>query len=100
MPKNELEVKLKKILTSQEYEVLELYKNTHEKFTIDGFVNYLGELLVLNDPTITVYVGNKNEKYEYLNKNIKTKVDRNIYRGIKIGYRGKIYDFSLNGRNL
>lgn len=100
LPNADMKVKLKKMLTQEEYEILDLYINTHDKFTIDGFLNYIGELVVLNDPTITVYVGNKNEKYEYLNKNIKTKIDKNIYRGIKIGYRGKIYDFSLNGRNL
>ena len=94
------EVKLKKMLNDDEYKILELYRNTHKKFSLDGFINYLNELVKLNDPTIVVYVGNKNESYEHLNKNIKTKVDKNIYRGIKIGYRGKIYDFSLNGRNL
>ena len=97
---DELEAKLKKMLKSDEYKILEIYKNTHKKFRIDGFINYLDELIKLNDPTITIYVGNKNEKYEYLDKNIKTKLDKSIYRGVKIGYRGKIYDFSLNGRNL
>ena len=100
LPKDEQEAKLKKMLDENEYKILEVYKSTHEKFKLDGFINYLDELMELNNPAITVYVGNKNEKYEYLSKRIKTKIDKNIYRGIKIGYRGKIYDFSLNGRNL
>ena len=100
LSKDELNVKLKKILDEEEYKIFELYRQTHEKCSLDGFINYLDELVELNDPTITVYVGNKNEKYDYLDKNIVTKVDKNIFRGIKIGYRGKIYDFSLNGRNL
>lgn len=96
----EVESELKKMLSDEEYGILELYKNTHEKFTLNGFLNYIDELVNLNDPTIIVYVGNKNENYEYLNKNIKTKFDKNIYRGIKIGYRGRMYDFSIDGRNF
>ena len=36
---------------------------------------------------------------EFLDK-IKTKVSDNIYKGIKILYRNKVYDFSLNEGNV
>ena len=35
-----------------------------------------------------------------LDSKIKTKVSDNIYRGIKIIYKNKVYDFSLNEGNV
>lgn len=92
--------KIKKMLNEEEYKILELYLDTHFEFILDDFISYLSELVRLNDPTITVYVGNRDDNFDYLNKFVKTKVDDSIYRGIKIGYRGHIYDFSLSGRNI
>lgn len=100
LTKMELEEKLDQVLNEKEKKILSTYRKTHKKFSLDEFVNYLDELVALNDPKIIVYVGNKNENYDHLSKLVKTKVDKNIYRGIKISYRGKIYDYSLNGRNL
>ena len=37
---------------------------------------------------------------DYIDKNIKTKVSDGIYKGIKILYRNKVYDFSLNEGNV
>ena len=54
----------------------------------------------MNNPTITVYVGDKNESYDNLSKYIKTIYSKDIYKGIKIKYQNKIYDYSLNERNV
>ena len=67
---------------------------------IDGFIEYLTELLDLNSPNIMVYVGSKSENYDYLSKYIKTIYSKDIYKGIRIIYRKKIYDYSLNERNV
>ena len=96
----ELDKKLKKMLDENEYKILDIYKDTHKKFKLKDFLVYLDELVDLNNPCITVYVGSKSENYNHLNKNIKTLVDKDIYRGIKIVFQTKLYDFSLNGRNL
>lgn len=96
----ELENSLKKLLTKKEYQLLEAYKQTHLKFKLEEFVNYIDELVELNSPSITVYVGSKSENYDHLSKHIKTKIDSNIYRGVKILYQSKMYDFSLNGKDL
>ena len=96
----ELETSLKKLLTKKEYKLLEAYKQTHMKFKLEEFANYVDELVELNSPNITVYVGSKNENYDHLSKHIKTKIDPNIYRGVKILYQSKMYDFSLNGKDL
>jgi len=69
-------------------------------FTIEDFVDYLDRLVDLNDPTITIYVSNKKENYDYLSKYVKTVVADDIYSGIKIVYKDKIYDFSLSERNV
>ena len=37
---------------------------------------------------------------DYIDKKIKTKVSDSIYKGIKILYRNKVYDFSLNEGNV
>ena len=53
------------------------------------------------DGTIEMYNGNidKKENYDYLSKHIKTIVSDDIYSGIKIVYKDKVYDFSLSERN-
>lgn len=67
---------------------------------VDGFMEYLNELLDLNSPNVMVYVGSRNENYDYLSKYIKTIYSKDIYKGIRIIYRKRIYDYSLNERNV
>lgn len=89
---------LKKFLTSEEHKVYEIFLSSN-KFNMEDFIDYLNRLIELNDPTITILVPNKNVNYDYIDKRIKTKVSDSIYKGIKILYRNKIYDFSLNEGN-
>ena len=67
---------------------------------IDFHSTYLNRLIELNDPTVVVLVPNDKVNYDYIDKNIKTKVSDGIYKGIKILYRNKVYDFSLNEGNV
>ena len=96
----EMEEKLKEILNTKEYKIYEIFKSITERVTIENFIDYLNELLDLNNPYITVYVGNKNDNYDNLSKYVKTKYSADIYKGIKIVYKNKIYDYSLNERNV
>lgn len=89
---------LKKFLTSEEHKVYEIFLSSN-KFNMEDFIDYLNRLIELNDPTITILVPSKNVNYDYIDKRIKTKVSDSIYKGIKILYRNKIYDFSLNEGN-
>ena len=66
----------------------------------EAFVEYLDQLVNLNNPNIIVLVGNENENYDYISDYVNTKVSKDIYKGIKIIYKDKIYDFSLNERNI
>ncbi len=91
---------LKSKLDSVEYKLFDVYRKTHDKPDIDGFLDYVDELVDLNNPSVLIYVGKKDENYDYLSKYVKTVYSRDIYKGIKIIYRNKIYDYSLNERNV
>lgn len=90
---------LKKTLSEEEYKVYEIYLASN-KFNMEDFIDYLNRLIELNDPTVVVLVPNDKVNYDYIDKNIKTKVSEGIYKGIKILYRNKVYDFSLNEGNV
>ena len=96
----EQEEYLKKFLDEDEYKIFVIYQKLNKNYSIDGFLDYLDELVDLNNPSILVYVGKKDENYDYLSKYIKTIYSKDIYKGIKIIYRKKIYDYSLNKRNV
>lgn len=101
LPLEEQEKKLKEILDDKEYKIYKLYKETNTKNNnIDNFIDYLNELIDLNNPKITIYVGDKKENYNHISKYIKTVYSKEIYKGIKIKYKNKIYDYSLNERNV
>ena len=97
---NEREDEFKKILNDKEYKVYEAFKLMSSENTVDNFVDYLDQLIDLNNPKVMILVGNKNENYNHLSEYIETIYNDKIYRGIKIVYRGKIYDFSLSERNV
>jgi len=95
----EREEYLKKFLSREEYLVYEIFTSSNN-FNMEDFIDYLNRLIELNDPTVTVLVPSKNINFDHVDKKIKTKVSENIYRGIKILYRNKVYDFSLNEGNV
>lgn len=90
---------LKKNLTKEEYMVYEIFLSSNH-FNMEDFIDYLNHLIELNDPTVTILVPSKKVNYDYLDSRIKTVVSDKIYKGIKILYRNKIYDFSLNEGNV
>ena len=90
---------LKKTLSEEEYKVYEIYLASN-KFNMEDFIDYLNRLIELNNPTITILVPSKNINYNYIDNKVKTVVDEKIYKGIKILYRNKVYDFSLNEGNV
>lgn len=92
---------LKSKLEKLEYNIYRLYVVSVGKgSSIDGFMEYLNELIDLNSPNVLVYVGSKSINYDYLSKYIKTVYSKDIYKGIRIIYRKRIYDYSLNERNV
>ena len=100
MMSDKQEEELKKMLSNKEYKVYEAFKLVVSDHSIDNFIEYLYQLVNLNNPKITILVGNKSENYDHLSENIETVFNDKIYRGIKIIYRNKVYDFSLSERNV
>lgn len=100
MEEKEQATYLRKFLNEKEYFLYETYLKMNKKTSIDGFIDYLNELIDLNNPTVLVYVGDKSINYNYLSKYIKTIYSKDIYKGIKIIYKNYIYDYSLNERNV
>ena len=100
MFKDDMESELRAFLTDKEYRVYEAFKLIINEHTIDNFVIYLDQLVDLNSPKVVILVGSKTENYDHLSEYIETKYNDKIYRGIKIIYKNKVYDFSLSERNI
>ena len=88
------------ILMMPIFKIYYIYRSITDRVSLEGFIDYLNELVDLNNPYILIYVGNKNENYDNLSKYIVTKYDAGIYKGIKIVYKNKVYDYSLSERNV
>ena len=97
---SEQEIEYKKLLDNKEYKVYEAFKLMTSDATVDNFVDYLDQLVDLNNPKVRILVGNRGENYNHLSERIETIYNDKIYRGIKIIYRNKVYDFSLSERNV
>ena len=95
-----MEDKLKDMLDSKEYKVYETFKLIVNEHDIENFVLYLDQLVDLNNPKVKILVGSKSENYDHLSEYIETVYSDKIYRGVKIVYRNKVYDFSLSERNV
>ena len=97
---SDLENEYKQMLDDKEYKVYETFKLVAVDKSIDSFIAYLDELVDLNSPRVKILVGNKSENYDHLSEYIDTIYNDKIYRGIKIIYKNKVYDFSLSERNV
>lgn len=76
-------------------EVLDDFMKRNKNFDLKKFISYFNKVIRELDPYVYVYVGNDSENYNTLNKYIKTLKDDSIFKGLKIMYRGKMYDYSL-----
>ena len=100
MMPDEMEKELKEMLNKKEYKIYEAFKLVADDVNVSNFVDYLDQLVDLNNPKIKILVGNKGENYDHLSKYIETVYSDRIYKGIKIIYKNKVYDFSLSERNV
>lgn len=74
-----------------------LLKNefTKSKFDIKNMIHNLDKLIIKKSPEIRVLVGNESLNFDHLDRRIKTVYDEKITEGIKIIYKGIIYDYSI-----
>ena len=92
--KNVQREELKELLGDSS-ELLDDFIKSNKVFDLKKFISYLNKVIDSLDPHVYVYVGDKNLNYDNLNEYIKTVFDDSIFRGFKIIYRGKLYDYSL-----
>lgn len=97
---DDLEKGILKHLEKDEKKIFNKFINTYKLKKIDDFLNYIDEQIAITSPYVEVQVASKKQNYDHLSKYIKTVVDDSIYKGIKIIYKNKVYDFSLNERNV
>ena len=71
------------------------FKKKNKKFEVKKFISYFDDIISKVDPYVYVYVGTKDENYDSIDRFIRTKVDSNIFRGVSIVYKSKLYDYSL-----
>ena len=83
-----------KLLTKDEFMVIEKYIEKN-RFKINTFITKIETLIEKNDPAVYIYTGQKNESFNHISPLIKTKYDNRINEGIKINYKGNLYDYSL-----
>ena len=100
MLEDDMQKELQLYLTEKEYKIYEAFKVIISEHSIENFVVYLDQLVDLNSPKVIILVGSKHENYDHLSEFIETKYNDKIYRGIKIIYKNKVYDFSLSERNI
>jgi len=100
MMPDDREVEIKNYLTAREYKVYEAFKAIMSDHAIENFVDYLEQIVDLNNPRVIVLVGNRSENYDHISDYIETRYSDKIFRGIKIIYKNKVYDFSLSERNI
>ncbi len=93
---NEEEInEFKKEVSKIDNELIFTYEKINEHFDLENFIGYLDIEIKKNDPMIYVLVGNKNVSFNDVSDKVKTMYREEVYRGIKIIYRGNIYDYSL-----
>lgn len=92
---------LKDFLNDDQYLIYSEFKNEEVDISISNFLSYIDYNLEKNSPYIYVIVGDKKENYNYLSNAIITIYDEKIYKGIKIKYKNRIYDYSISeGRGI
>ena len=90
---------ISKIITDKEFEVFNAYVTTR-KFKLEKFLLDLDSVVKNNEPEIEVIVGNHSKNYDYLSPYIKTTYSEDVYKGIIIKYQDRIYDYSINERDV
>lgn len=75
--------------------MLDDFMKGNKEFHLKKFISYLNQMIEDLDPYIYISVGDKSENYNDMNKYIRTEFDDSIFKGIRIVYRGKLYDYSI-----
>ena len=83
------------VLTEKNKKFVEPIIKTINNFNVLEMLDKIKERMDKISPTIYVYVGGENKNYDYLSSKIKTKLFKNMSKGIIIEYKDKLYDYSI-----
>lgn len=90
---------ISKMLNEDEYKVFYDYLKQH-KFKLNRFLLDFELNIEKTNPVIEVITGDKNKNYNHINPYVKTSYSDDIYKGIIIKYQDRIYDYSINERDV
>lgn len=90
---------ISKMLNEDEYKVFYDYLK-HQKFKLNRFLLDFELNIEKTNPVIEVITGDKNKNYNHINPYVKTSYSDDIYKGIIIKYQDRIYDYSINERDV
>lgn len=79
-----------------DHKIYHRYIMSSEEFEIEDFLNYLENEIGTCDPTIYVIIGEDDVNYDHIDKRVKTIYNEKVYKGVKIIYKNKLYDYSLS----
>ena len=84
------------VLTKENKSFIEPIIKTIKNFNVLEMLDKIKERMDKISPTIYVYVsGDSNKNYDYLSSKVKTKLFKNMSKGIIIEYKDKLYDYSI-----
>lgn len=86
---------VKSVMNEKDKRYIEPLIQKIKVFSVVELLEQIKERMDKINPTIYVYVGRENVNYDYLGSNIKTKLFKNMSKGIMIEYQDKIYDYSI-----
>jgi len=83
------------VLNEKNKKYVEPIVKTIKNFNVLEMLDKIKERMDKISPTIYVYVGGDNKNYDYLSSKVKTKLFKNMSKGIIIEYKDKLYDYSI-----
>ena len=66
-----------------------------DDFELLDFVAWLRQIVSIETPVLTAYLGEEEENYNDVADNVVCLFDKNICEGIRIVYQGRLYDYSI-----
>lgn len=86
---------IQKLSSGSKKRIEKYYLGTTTTFSINDFLEYLEVEIRKSDPVIYIEVGDRDLNYDKWDARIKTVYNDKIYKGIRIRYQDKLYDYSL-----
>ena len=91
----EQSVLVESVLNEKNKKYVEPIVKTIKNFNVLEMLDKIKERMDKISPMIYVYVGGDNKNYDYLSSKVKTKLFKNMSKGIIIEYKDKLYDYSI-----